>query len=747
MQTIAAPTVKDLVLLGGGHAHALVLRMWGMNPLPGVRLTLISNSAFAPYSGMLPGYLSGDYRFQEMHIDLRKLASFAGARFLLAEAKGIDLPRRQVLLPERPPIRFDLLSLDTGCQPGVSAIPGAAEHAIPLKPIPSFLQRFDSLVRESEAQKFQHEKKPKKIAVLGGGAGGVELALAIQTRFPGWEVRLIHKGEQVLPDHNRKARALAQELLKERGILLTLTQEACQIHANCVETKTGDFFPADEIFLVTQGEAPAWARDSGLAVDERGFVLVHPTLQSSSHPEVFAAGDVAGVQNYPRPKAGVFAVRQGRPLFENLRRAIRQQVLREYHPQERFLTLINTGTREAIASRGEWAYRSPLLWTLKDKIDRRFMEKFEALRPQVFSEEAPPGMETLFEESKLRCLGCGSKVGFDALENVLARLKSEGKLNGEGEEVLIGLIHPDDASVIRVPAGQDLVQSLDYLSALVSDPWLFGQIAVNHSLSDLYAMGATPKTLLVLALLPFSRGEVVEEDLYQLLSGVLHQAGREQVALIGGHTAEGPLALGLVANGFLPTGTALVKSKLSPGEKLILTKPLGVGTIFAAEMRGEGRADWVDAAVPSLLASNGAASRILREHGVKSCTDVTGFGLAGHLLEMLRASSQRADVSLSVLPSFSGAKESLENGIESSLHRRNRLASEEMEVDSGLLRDSRFQLLFDPQTSGGLLAGVPAENADACLRGLHAAGYPEACVIGEVLNELQATGKRLRVRL
>ena len=150
---------------------------------------------------------------------------------------------------------------------------------------------------------------------------------------------------------------------------------------------------------------------------------------------------------------------------------------------------------------------------------------------------------------------------------------------------------------------------------------------------------------------------------------------------------------------------------------------------------------------PTASPSNGAASRILRDHGVKSCTDVTGFGFAGHLLEMLRASSQRADVSLSVLPSFSGAKESLENGIESSLHRRNRLASEEMEVDSGLLRDSRFQLLFDPQTSGGLLAGVPAENADACLRGLHAAGYPEACVIGEVLNELQATGKRLRVRL
>lgn len=414
--------VKHLVLIGGGHSHAIVLKMFGINPLPGVRLTLISDVLHAPYSGMLPGHVAGFYDYDECHIDLRSLAEFAGCQILIDRAIAIDLNKNLVICQTRPPVNFDVLSVDIGSTPGTLSVPGAAEYAIAAKPVPEFLASWNQLISERQ----NSLQKLLRIAIVGGGAGGVELALNMQSRlgkeegfgnrlcngFNGWilryserrkrekgrgkkeeelEIHLFHSGAELMQGHNQRVRRRLQEILISRGIQLHLKEKVCAVKK--IERETNPQFPTnyqiscksglklecDRIFWVTQASAANWIRESGLAADSNGFMQVNDCLQSVSHPNVFGAGDIAAMVNYPRPKAGVFAVRQGKPLFENLQQFLLEKPLKPFAPQEQYLGLIGTGNKRAIASRGNFMWESRLLWYWKDWIDRQFMQKFSNL--------------------------------------------------------------------------------------------------------------------------------------------------------------------------------------------------------------------------------------------------------------------------------------------------------------------------------------------------------------------------------
>ena len=408
--------MKDLVLIGGGHSHAIVLKMFGMKPLPGVRLTLISDVVQAPYSGMLPGHVAGFYDYDECHIDLRSLAEFAGCQILVDRAIAIDFNKNSVICQTLPPVNFDLLSVDIGSTPATLSVPGAAEYAIPAKPVPEFLASWNQLISARQ----NHPQKPLRIAIVGGGAGGVELALNMQSRlakeegfgseqcrgfsgFNGWilketgkfkqeealEIHLFHRGAQLMSGHNQRVRRRLQKILISRGIQLHLNEKVCAVKKIERETnsqlaitdyqiscKSGLKVECDRIFWVTQASAANWIRESGLAADSNGFMQVNDCLQSVSHPNVFGAGDIAAMVNYPRPKAGVFAVRQGKPLFENLQQFLLAKPLKPFAPQEQYLALIGTGNKRAIASRGSFMWESALLWYWKDWIDRQFMQKF-----------------------------------------------------------------------------------------------------------------------------------------------------------------------------------------------------------------------------------------------------------------------------------------------------------------------------------------------------------------------------------
>lgn len=368
--------------MGGGHSHAIVLKLWGMNPLPNVRLTLITDVYQTPYSGMLPGYIAGFYTFEETHINLSPLCDLAQTHLICDRAIGLDLKSQTVLCERQSPVPFDILSLDIGSTPAKNRVPGANQYAISAKPVPQFLQAWNQFLREIQ----QHPQQPRNIGIVGGGAGGVELALTMDghlrrlssnaDQIP-FTIHLIDRGDRLLDSHNSWVSRKMQEILIQRGIQLHLQQEVCQVTPESIHSKSGLVIHCNPIFWLTQASAPDWIQDSGLATDQRGFVAVNQNLQSLSHPDIFAAGDIATMVKSPRPKAGVFAVRQGKPLFDNLQRKLSNQPLKAYSPQKRFLGLIGTGDQKAIASWGNFGWgASRLLWKLKDYIDREFMKKF-----------------------------------------------------------------------------------------------------------------------------------------------------------------------------------------------------------------------------------------------------------------------------------------------------------------------------------------------------------------------------------
>lgn len=271
--------------------------------------------------------------------------------------------------------------------------------------------------------------------------------------------------------------------------------------------------------------------------------------------------------------------------------------------------------------------------------------------------------------------------------------------------------------------------------ALLSDPFLFGRVATLHCFSDIFAMGAEPHSALVLALLPFSENRIAEERLYQMLSGVTHELRSMPASLLGGHTAEGSqLGLGLTVNGAVDKDRVLRKRGIHAGDKLILIKPLGTGVLFAADMRLKAKGRWIDKAIESMLVSNQVGGQIFAKFQAHACTDVTGFGLVGHLLEMLAHTTYGARLVLAALPTLDGALECFVSGIRSSLHSENQISEAAIHNLRQINHEQCFPLLFDPQTSGGLLGAVAANGASNCLAALQQAGYHEASIIGEVVD-------------
>jgi selenide,water dikinase len=730
------PVTTDLVFIGGGHSHAIALKLFAMNPLAGVRLTLITDVSHTPYSGMLPGHVAGFYSFDETHIDLRRLAQFAGAQFYLDRAIGLDLKSNKVICANRPPVAFDYLSIDIGSTPETNLTPGASKYAIPAKPVPQFLLAWNRVVETVT----NHPEKAIAIGIIGGGAGGVELALNMQSRLQkilkkarqaktNLTIHLFHRSRTLLSRHNRWVSQRVKQILLDRGIYLHLQETVSEILPDKVICRAGLLIECDRIFWVTQASAPDWIKASNITTDSQGFILVNQTLQSVSHPYVFATGDIATMQAHSRPKAGVFAVRQGQPLFENLQRIILGIKLKSYLPQKRYLSLIGTGNKSAIASWGTLGWESSLLWRWKDKIDRKFMHRFEELPPMKSEIERhlEPNSKTI-----MRCSGCGAKVGSTILEKVLKRLEIP-----ESKNILIGLKNPDDAAVVKVPEGFLTVHTVDFFRSFIGDPFIFGRIATNHCLSDLFAMGAIPQSALAIATLPYSAENKVEETLYQLLSGAIEVLNSLQTPLIGGHTTEGAeLAFGLACNGLIKPQKILQKQGMKSGDKLILTKAIGTGTLLAADMQYKAKGMWIDNAVESMLLSNQMAAKIFLENGATACTDITGFGLIGHLFEMLKASHLNVELNLETIPILEGARETIEQEIMSSLQPQNLKAAVYLETVTEVTNSLEYPLLFDPQTSGGLLASVPLEKSDRILEELQNTGYKNSKIIGSVSSAI-----------
>jgi selenide, water dikinase len=718
MQQMPLPAVADLVLIGGGHAHALVMRMWGMNPQPGVRLTLINPGPVAPYTGMLPGHIAGHYTRSDMMIDLVRLARFANARLILDHATAINPKTKRIQLSNRPDIAYDLASIDTGITSDLPAIPGFKDHAFAAKPLGAYADHWQSFTAKPP--------QSPQIVIIGAGIGGAELAMASQHRLRALgtkpHITLIDQSPEMLHGTSHSTRRAVLKKLTEMGIVLLPATQVTRIEPAIVHLQNGKTLPSDFTLSVATARPQDWLRETGLTLTN-GFLTLSPTLQTSD-PNIFAAGDCAYLSHAPRPKAGVVAVRAAPILHNNLRAALAGQPLRQFHPQSDYLKLISTGTKSAIADRSGLSLQGEWLWRWKHHIDTKFIAKFTDY-PAMPKAPLPPSAALGLNETLLQkplCGGCGAKVAPTDLANALAALptpKRPDVISGPG----------DDAAILQHGKGLQVITT-DHLRAFTHDPYLMAKITATHALGDIWAMGAHPQVALAQITLPPLSPHLQAETLRQIMLGaaqVITDAGAD---LVGGHTSQGAeLTIGFTLTGLAPR--TITKAGAKPGAVLILTKPLGIGTILAAEMAnthlpnalmGEITAN----AYAQMLHPLNEATKILTPHA-QAMTDITGFGLAGHLLEILQASNCAATLSLSKIPLLPGAKALAAAGHASSLAPGNRAATTPF---MQFQETPAATLLFDPQTAGGLLAAVPADQAQSLITALG----PHAAIIGTLTD-------------
>ncbi len=362
--------MKKLLLIGGGHAHAQVLKDWITTPVPGVALTLVSPTALAPYSGMVPGWLAGDYRFDEICIDMAALCAAAGGRFITGEVTRLEADARCVQLADGQTLDYDLLSLNIGSTLIPPQLPG--RQVLSLRPLGELRAGWDATL---QALQDWPVAQPLRLTAVGGGAAGVESLLAVRARLlkthPALrlQARLVTRGVQLLP-------GLAAGAARQLNAVLA----AADVRVETQAPYSDALGQASDLLLwATGAQAHGWPGAGGLAVDAAGFVRVDAQLRSRSHPAVYAVGDCAAwVQ--PLPKAGVFAVRMGPVLSRNLRAACGEGLVQTHVPQRRHLALLATADGRAIASWGRWSgpgrWAGRALWRWKDRIDRAFIARF-----------------------------------------------------------------------------------------------------------------------------------------------------------------------------------------------------------------------------------------------------------------------------------------------------------------------------------------------------------------------------------
>lgn len=687
------PSTHDLVLIGGGHTHALVLRQWAMKPVAGVRLTLIDPNPKAPYSGMLPGHVAGHYGREDLNIDLVRLARFAGARLILGAADGIDLERRVVTVAGRPDVAFDFASVDVGITSAMPSLPGFSEHAVPAKPLGPFARDW---------QAYLEGDGPAHVAVIGGGVAGVELAMAmahaLQAKQRKATVRLVDRGEALTAVIPSSARILRREM-ERLGVELVEHTDIQAITSEGLETSTG-VISADFVTGAAGAMAYPWLAETGLTTDN-GFLTVSETLQTSD-PAVFAVGDCAHLAFDPRPKAGVYAVRQAPVLAHNLRALAMGQSLKRYRPQKDYLKLISLGDKRALGERFGLPFHGRTMWRLKDRIDQSFMDKFRDL-PAM----APPALpaDHTAEVAKAvagkpLCGGCGAKVGRNALAEVT---------RGFEDAAQIGAHHV----------------SHDHLRAFWDDPVVMTRVAAHHALGDIWATGGDVAGALVALTLPRASETLTERMLAEVMAtarGIFAEHGAE---VLGGHTSMGAeMTIGFTVFG---ENGRVGLSGAQAGDALLLTKPLGSGVIMAAEMAKSAPGDVVEHALAAMQRGQGAAAAHLGlvAHAM---TDVTGFGLIGHLTGICDASGTGAEIMLEDVPLLPGALELSRAGQASSIYPQNRMLAPDV------ADDGKAALLFDPQTSGGLLAAVPQDAVANVLKAMQADGL-EVWQIGQISAE------------
>ena len=693
---------RHVVLIGGGHAHVQVLRRWIMRPPQDAVATLVVDRAIAVYSGMVPAWVAGEVPRSALEIDVRPLARRAGVSIVVGAVDGVDPHAQRVQIAGRGSVPYDIASLDVGSTVAALDVPGVREHAIPTRPIGAFLDHLErDLLRLADRDQVD-------LVVVGAGAGGVEIAACLSARLRGMgkvvRCTLLSAAPDVLPGARPGVVAKVRAAVEAREIAVRTSARVAAVERGAVRFEDGSSLSADMVVWVTGAVAHPWIAASGLPTDPRGFVQVRDTLQVVGHDTLLAAGDTAFLVHHPWvPRAGVYAVRQGPLLVDNLDAWLRGARMAEYKPQSDFLSMLNLGDGTATVAKWGVALHGAWVWRWKMRVDTRFMQAFQVLGPDG-STDTPFGRMMPEMSEDMACGGCAAKVDATTLTAVL------------GEDAT-----RDDAARVGVGGGQ-IVASVDGFPPFTDDPWLVGRLAVVHALNDLYAKGVTPRSVLLTLAVPEHAAPHVLEG---LLAGARASVEAHGVTLIGGHTATGmSMFVGVTVLG---DGGWWSNAGAKVGDLVVLTGPIGSGLLWRADRLGRARGPWMDALVATSVRGAREAAEVARAFDVHAATDVTGFGLAGHLGNVARASGVTIELDPARVPAFEGARELLAMGLRSTAHAPNAASCPLPGLGDPVVDD----LVFDPQTAGPLALVVPVVDAPGLVAALREAGF-DAAIVGSV---------------
>ncbi len=712
--------IDHLVLAGGGHTHALVLLRWAMNPKlkPVGMITLVNKSSTTIYSGMFPGVLAGKYKIDEIIIDLRNLASKAGVSFVMAEIDGIAPKKKKLLLAGRPEIEYSSLSLNIGTKTNWNSkffTPGDKNLAVPIKP---FSESYKFII-DQDIHKDDSSAKP--FVIIGGGLAGIEIAFSLRKRWPKRPILLKVKfGWKINKNLLKNLKALNIEITQKNSSIL---------------------YPA----LICTGDTSFdWIKDSGLPIDKKGRVLTKKTLQVLNYPELFAVGDCGVIKDHPRPASGVWAVRSAKPLARNLERKSKGLKLEEWKPQRKAIQLLDISSNKkgskAFVSWGKVMFGPfDFLSRLKELIDKRFISNFDLINDI--------NSEMLSEKEMIKCRGCAAKLAFSPLISALNKLD------------LIESSADDSIDIGILNSNKILIQSVDGFPSLISDPWLNGRLLAFHACSDIWACGGSVVSAQSVVNLPCLPSKLQQELLFQVLSGLNSALTIQGAKLIGGHTLESrkvseePFSLGiessLTVNGIIDNKKSFwSKGGMKKGDQILISRPLGTGIIFSALMNGQVKPSIID----SVLKEMNKSQHVIVNHInqltninsyskiVNACTDITGFGLLGHLSEMLESTNSdqlkmnleplKIILELTNIPVYDGVKELLDKGFESTLAPSNEIFLRNIDGDENLrielinnesvskclTYNSMLKILVDPQTCGPLVISCSSIHSEKLVK-------------------------------
>ena len=681
--------IKQLVLIGGGHANVQVLKELSMTTIKGLNTILVSEHFEATYSGMTPGYIHNDFSKEDVSIDLQRLCLNAGAIFIRDKVIKVDTNNKKLELEKCPSINYDLLSINTGSVSSTKGIKIENEsRCISVKPISHLVKNIKLLDQILKIKKT-------KVAVVGGGVASFELAFSMIRRYK-QNIDITILGKKILAENNlnNKTRKKLLKIANDLDIKI-LNASVTHISKKFIKCKNGETVESELNLISTGACLQAWLSECELDKDENGFFIVNNNLLSINNDDIFVTGDACSVINTPRSKSGVMAVRQGEILKENIFLKLFNKPLKKFKPQKNWLYLIGTYPDYALLNYFYLSLHSRLCWKLKVFIDKRFINKFKFINKKFMKKKSLQ----LEKEKKIEmyCQGCGSKV---SKKNLIDFLKKE-KFN----------TNLSDSSNIMLKS-KSILQTIDHIKHFNSmNPFDFGRISYLHSQNDILAAGGKVESLSVSLGVPFSEGKVESFFLNYFMKGIFFESKKYHSTFESGHTYHSnEPGITITMNGESLNESS--KDLANCGELIYLTKPLGTGYLLSAYMKNSNLISSEDykKIIYFLKLSNYLSADVARKNDCKVMTDVSGFGLGAHLSDISKSSKLTANISLKQNILINNNLDLLNNH-KSTGYKDNFESTNKFILNNN---NNKFtNILFDPQTNGPLIIVIDENKKES----------------------------------